>query len=348
MQQPLTGYDTALAERKQRIQSILDAHPFAPTWWLRGQHFQTIVPAYFRGVTPIAYRRERLETPDDDFLDVGHYEGDPNKPLVVTLHGLEGSPDRRYMVGLNHELHALGFNVVNMAHRSCWGEMNRARRMYHSGETSDLAFLVDTLIKRHPGKRIYVAGYSLGANVTAKWLGTLGDEVPEAVRGAAVVSAPYDLMVSGPHVDRQIFGLYVKKFLRTLIPKALAKEKQYPGCVDVEKVMACRTFRDFDTYATAALHGFRDAEDYWAKVACGQFLPGVRRMTMLLSSADDPFNPGSTLPYDLAAQSPWLVPQFTERGGHVGFMEGSVPGRFRYWVEAQIARFFAACEEEGV
>ena len=177
--------------------------------------------------------------------------------------------------------------------------------------------------------------------MVAKWLGELGHAVP--VRAAAVVSAPYDLTVSGPHIDRVLGGAYARHFLKTLVKKAEAKERQFPGCVDIERVRRAATLRAFDNDATAALHGFRDVDHYYDSQGCGQYLKHVRVPTMLLSSEDDPFNPACTLPREEADASDWLHPQFTKFGGHVGFVCGT-PSGFRYWAEEHIVRFFQLYE----
>lgn len=337
-----TANDPALQERLKRetIASLSDV-PFMPPAWLRNAHAQTIWSRYGHRILPPALRLERWDTPDDDFLRVHFLDVFPERPAALLFHGLEGSVESTYLVRLIHALHAAQFNVIVMEHRSCGGEMNRARRMYHSGETTDADFVIREFGRRFPDKTLYLAGYSLGGNVVAKWLGEQGADVPAYVQAAAVVSAPYDLLGSGPYVDSGIRRLlYVKHFLRKLIPKAIEKERQYPGCIDIECVKRSTTFREFDTYATAALHGFADAEDYYAKAACGQFLDRVRRPTLLLSAADDPFNPNWTFPQKLAEESPYLHAQFTELGGHVGFVNRNNGRGLAYWAEDQIVRFF--------
>ena len=224
-----------------------------------------------------------------------------------------------------------------MQFRGCGAEMNRAPRMYHSGETTDLAHIAARLSATF--ERIFIAGFSLGGNVLAKWLGESALAVPEKVVAAAAVSVPYDLVVSGPHIDKVLGGFYAKHFLRTLVKKAVEKEKQFPGCVDIARVRSSKTLYDFDHHATAKFHGFKGASHYYETQRSGQYLDGIRVPTMLLSSSDDPFNPGSTIPREAADASEYLHPQFTDRGGHVGFVYGS-PRAPRYWAEEQIVRFF--------
>lgn len=333
---------SAQAARKARMMETLNTHPFVPLTGAANAHAQTVGARYLRRTIQPEYRHERWTTPDDDFLDLHFVEGgDPGKPTALLLHGLEGCRESTYIRSLVRELSRQRWNAVVMEFRSCGGELNRARRMYHSGETTDLDYVAHRLLDRDPNMQLYVAGFSLGGNVTAKWLGEGGDDIPAAVKGAAVISAPYDLLTSSAHMDNSLSRFYVRHFLRMLIPKALAKEAQHPGCFDAEAVRRARTFNGFDDAATAPLHGFADAEDYYRKSGCGQFVSGIRRPTLLLSAADDPFNPGSTLPREAAEVSPYLHPQFPERGGHVGFLRRG----FGSWAEEQAVRFFTACND---
>lgn len=330
------------ARIKAEVMAELEAHPFRPPWWLQNPHVQTVGARYVRKAPRATLRAERWETPDNDFIQMHFLDGDPEMPTALLLHGLEGSIESTYFMGLIHELSKHRWNVAAMEFRSCSGEINLAQRMYHSGETEDVAFVAGRLIEQRPDIALYVAGYSLGGNVTAKWFGESGDALPENIKAGAVISAPYDLVASGKHMDGTINRVYVLHFLRMLKPKAIEKHRQYPGVLDIEKIRKARTFKEFDDHATAPLHGFRDAVDYYSSVACGQFLPGVRRPLLLLSAADDPFNPGNTLPRDLAERHPYLHPQFTDLGGHVGFVHRDAEGKFAYWAEEQIVRFFEA------
>ena len=329
-------------ERKAHVMELLGQHPFRPPWWLANNHVQTVWANRFRRLSLPPLRLERWDTPDGDFLRLHFQDGDSGKPLLLLLHGLEGSVDSRYIKGFYYQFQEDDWTVVTMEHRSCGGEMNRQKKMYHSGATEDLAFVVARLAETRPDTRVYVAGFSLGGNMTGKWLGEQGNAVPHNLKAAVVMSAPYNLVVSAAAMDRFRHRPYIRNFLQSLIPKALEKEKQFPGCVDVDAIRACRTFQEYDTHATAAIHGFRDAHHYYSTSGCGQYLDGIRRPTMLLSAEDDPFNPGSELPYEQAKESPYLHPVFTPRGGHVGHAYHRFPGRIAYWAEEQIKRFFLA------
>jgi len=326
----------------------LNAHPFIAPAWLRNAHAQTMWSPLFRKPPVVSRRIERIDTPDGDFVVLHISDGDAGMPAVLMLHGLEGSANSKYILGTHQKLQAIGWRCITMEFRGCSGEMNRARRLYHSGETTDVAFVASRLAAQFP--RLYLAGFSLGGNVLAKWLGESPNDVPKNVRAASVVSVPFDLVVSGPHIDRVLRGFYARHFLRSLVKKAIEKEKQFPDSIDVAKLRRARTLYDFDNHATAALHGFRDVDHYYSSQRSGQFLDRVRVPTMLLSAADDPFNPATTLPRDTADNSEYLHPQFTERGGHVGFVYGA-PHQARYWAEEQVVRFFQIYEQfntEGV
>lgn len=312
-------------ERKARVMSSLSEDHHGPPWWLQGGHRQTLLGPLLRRRHRWGGTLERWQTPDDDFLRVHLSLTSADSPLVILLHGLEGSVRSPYIQGFAAACADRGWSVAAVEHRSCGGEMNRARRLYHLGETSDVDFVVREAQRRWPHRDLLVAGFSAGANMLVKWLGEQGGRAPEAIRAAAAVSAPFEIASSARRIDHLLGGVYVAHFLRTLIPKALAKERQYPGCLDVARVRAARSFAAFDDCATAVLHGFRGAEEYWRTSSCGAFLPEIRRPTLLLSARDDPFHDEETLPTRTLLASPWLHGVFPSTGGHVGFHLGLAP-----------------------
>jgi hypothetical protein len=326
---------------KNRWMAELEKIPFAPG--ASNPHLHTVYGTVFRRPPPADLQLEQWPTPDGDRLRVHVGRSPSDRPIALLLHGLEGSARSPYIVGQARHLAARGYRPVVMEHRSCGGTMNQARRLYHSGETTDLDFVVRQLIQRWPGRPLFVYGVSLGGNQVAKWLGT--HTIPDAVRAAVVVSPPFDLTVSGAHMDAKGW-FYVRYFLRSLIPKALAKERQYPGSMDPVAVRTARTFEAFDTHATAALHGFADAQDYYRKSGCGQFLDQVRTPLLIVASEDDPFNPASTIPYRVVRESDYVLGLFPHRGGHVGFIGQSLL-RPCYWLEDVTTTFFECVRREG-
>ncbi|MEM1023703.1 MAG: alpha/beta fold hydrolase [Myxococcota bacterium] len=318
---------------RRALKELVEKAEFRPLG--RNAHLQTLGAAFGRRVPESPSLLEVWNTSDDDFLRVHRWDRPEPVGMALLLHGLEGSARSPYVRGVARALHARGFSVYVMEHRSCGGPMNRARRLYHSGETTDLDFVVRGLVKRHPELPLTLFGVSLGGNQIAKWLGT--HEVPSAVAGAVVVSPPFDLVASGAHMDRSSLT-YVRYFLRTLIPKAVAKEAQYPGCVDIEAVRRATNFESFDEHGTAALHGFASARDYYERSSCGRYLEGIRVPTLFVAAEDDPFNPGETIPRAQFHDSEWLHGLFPRHGGHVGFM-GRGRGGPTFWLDELAADF---------
>lgn len=314
---------------------------FRAAWWLRGAHLQTVGGKLLRPRVALPLERERLETPDGDFLDLDFtLRPRLDAPIVLVLHGLEGSARRRYTMLTYRELLARGLHAVGMNFRSCSGEPNRLPRFYHSGETGDLEYVLGVLGERYPGVAIGVVGYSLGGNVLLRYLGERGEAAGARVRAAVAVSVPFDLTAGGETLERGIMGrVYTEYFLRSLRRKVEAKEAILAGVCDVEAVRRARTLREFDDAITAPLHGFADAADYYRRASSAAVLDAIRVPTLLLQSEDDPFLPARHLPRDAVRRNPALIAAFTKRGGHVGFVSGALPWRPRFWAEAEAARF---------
>ncbi|HEX6810132.1 MAG TPA: alpha/beta fold hydrolase [Planctomycetota bacterium] len=330
--------DGAQQQQRQLVLAELARTPFRPAWWARPTSVQLLLAG--RGRRQSDLRTETWPTPDGDRLCVHVLDGERSRPVVLLLHGLEGSRESRYVGDVAAEAVQRGWQLVVLEFRSCSKEPNLARRTYHSGETTDLAFVVERLSVEQPGRDLYAIGFSLGGNVLLKWLGEARHRGQAAVRAAAAISTPFDLEVCARQCDERYGGRITRHFLRTLVPKAIAKEKQFPGCIDAGAVRRCRTFAAFDDLVTAPLHGFRDARHYWRDSSCQRFLAGIERPALLIAAADDPLVPAKVLPHGEVAENPFLVPQFVEHGGHVGFLAGGPPWRPQRWAEAQAFRFF--------
>ncbi|MGD2153747.1 MAG: hydrolase [Gemmatimonadales bacterium] len=316
--------------------------PFSPAWWLRGRHRQTLWNRTLRTRPQVATTRARWTTPDGDFLDLDFMDGPVASPQLLVVHGLEGSSDRKYVRGFLSLAAQRGWRGVALNFRGCGGTPNRAPRLYHSGETADLDWVIGQLAKRDPGAPILPVGVSLGGNVLLKWLGEEGEQVADDVAAAAAISTPYDLTATAEKMSRGIGRLYTHFFLRTLKKKALHKAEQYPDILDAAAIRRARNWRQYDDAATAPLHGFRDAADYWQRSSSIHFLDRIRRPVLLLSARDDPFIPETTLPREAVERSPWLHAEFTERGGHAGFVAGALPWQPVYWAERRAVEFLAS------
>ena len=321
--------------------------PFRQASWLRGPHLQTVLGKFIRPRLDPGLIRERWETEDGDFLDLDFGpDPSPQAPLVVILHGLEGSTHRAYVRLAMAELLGRGIRPIGLNFRSCSGEPNRRPRFYHSGETEDVAWVLAGLRKRFPHRSLGALGFSLGGNVLLKHLGEVGDAGGNPLQAAAAISVPFDLVAGTRALESGRMGrLYTGYFLRSLRAKTQAKRSLLEGVVDLDRVLAARTLREFDDAATAPLHGFPDAWTYYRESSAAGFLSRIRTPTLLLQSADDPFLPADALPRRAVEASPWLVDGIQSRGGHVGFVERSKGMKPAFWAEQEAARYLAGVLE---
>jgi predicted alpha/beta-fold hydrolase len=311
---------------------------FVPAWGLRNPDAQTLFAYWLRprALVP-GVVRERWETPDGDFLDVDRLPGAPAAPHVLVLHGLEGSTRSGYVQALLKGAATYGWGATALNFRSCSGEPNRIARSYSSGETDDPRWVLHQLRNEHGIQGPLVAvGFSLGANALLKLLAEDGEQ--SLLSAAVAVSTPFDLSVCSKWLDTRsgIGTLYRESFLRSLKQKALGKATRFPEQLDIRAIRKARTLEAFDDAVTAPLYGFANAQDYYRDASAGFRLEGIRRPTLLLSSKDDPVVPRSVLPAEL--HNPHLSETWTERGGHVGFLTGSLwrPG---FWAEARSLDF---------
>jgi len=315
--------------------------PFHPTRWLPNAHLQTLAGKLLRPKEELNLERLRIETPDGDFLDLD-LGPDPGAeaPFVVVLHGLEGSTSRAYVRTAMAALARAKMRPIGMNFRSCSGVPNRRARFYHSGETRDLSFVVDVLRKKFPDRTFGALGFSLGGNVLLRYLGEKGDSTPPRFLGAAVISVPYDLTAGSRMLEVGWMGkIYTRYFLRSLQEKARAKRHLLNGVVDLERILKARSLREFDEVATAPLHGFRNAGEYYREASSGPILKSIRVPTYLLHAMDDPFLPEHAVPREAVNENPWLAASFPRRGGHVGFVGGKPPWRPTFWAETEAIRY---------
>ncbi len=318
---------------------------YRPAWWL-GPHSATIWGRLVRRELEPAVRLERWDTPDGDFVEIARLApaGDPAvTPRLLLLHGLEGGLHSHYARGLFREAARRGWGMDLLLFRTCGPTPNRLPRSYHSGETGDAWFVLQRLATESSAP-LGVIGVSLGGNVLCKLLGERGESMPDVVRGAVAVSVPFDLARASRWIGRGFGAVYERAFLRTLIPKALAKIARHSELAPLTSVQRARTLWAFDDHFTAPLHGFADAADYYARASSRAFVADARRPLLLLSAVDDPFLPPDVL-HDVARLvqgHPHITAEFPARGGHVGFVSGRTPWRAEYYGERRAADFLAA------
>ena len=320
-------------------------HPYVNSRWLPNGHSQTIFGRLARRKDGIIFNRRRIDTPDGDFIDLdfpevaGHVVPE-EAPLVLLLHGLEGNARRSYACETYRRLAQLGIRSVGMNYRSCSGEINRVARFYHSGATDDVALALSTLAHWFPNNRRGLIGFSLGANLTLKFLGEQGSTGQKWVSSAVAVSPPFDMKKSTELLGRGISKWYTRYFLQSLRPKIVAKANLLEPFVDLDKLLAARTFREFDEVGTAPLGGFQSADDYYEKCSTAQFLPTINAPTLIIRALDDPLFAPDDVPYEVIDANPCLTAAITPEGGHMGFVEGH-PGQLNCWAEQEATRFLA-------
>jgi len=315
--------------------------PFRSPAWLPGGHLQTIWP-YLLPRPDVAFRRERVSAPDGDFWDfdwVDSPTASPDAPLVVLLHGLEGSSGSHYARAMMAALETRGWRGVVPHFRGCGGELNRMPRAYHSGDHLEAQAMLAAIRARIPAAaRVYVVGVSVGGSVILNWLGRAGRDAARMVTAAAAVSAPLDLTAAGISIGQGLNRIYTHNFLTTLKPKSLAMAQRFPGLIDAAKVKRARSMDAFDDAVTAVLHGFVDSADYWRRASSKPWLSGIAVPTLVLNARNDPFVPEESLPIPTEASADVLLDQ-PDEGGHVGFLSGPFPGNVD-WLPRRLLDFF--------
>ncbi|WP_312261498.1 YheT family hydrolase [Candidatus Igneacidithiobacillus taiwanensis] len=303
---------------------------FRPPFWLPNGDAETLWAPFFSRSERVPLRRELWTTPDDDQIAVDWVDGDPQAPAVVLFHGLGSSSRGHYSLALAAALQARRWTGCLVNFRGCGGLDNRKPRAYHAGDSDEIAWIVERLQRSF--STLYAVGVSLGGNALLKYL---GEERGDHLTAAVAVCAPVDLVATAAHIAQR--PLYERYFVRTLQRQMGHYASRYPDLVDWQAVHSARTLRAFDDAFTAPVHGFRDALSYWQQGSSGPGLARVRVPTLLINSRNDPIVP-------LADVAKWqrsaaVQTCFTDRGGHVAYVQGSFPGHTRY-LPQQILRFF--------
>ena len=304
---------------------------FVPAWWLPGPHSPTLWPSLFRRRPKLALHRERVELSDGDFLDLSWY-GNEYAPIVLLLHGLEGSLDSHYARPLLKALAEAGYLACMLHFRGCSGEPNRLPRSYHSGDSAELQTVTEH-IHSSRGQPVYaIIGFSLGGNLLLKWLGERG--ATAGIQRAMAVSVPFLLDQAADRLDQGFSRLYQKHLLDSLKRKYREKFRRITSPLNVD-LAQIRNFRQFDEYITAPLHGFAGADDYYRRCSCRQFIPGIRIPTLILHDRHDPFMWPHTVPeaWELPDE---VVLELTEGGGHAGFISNRTGSRGAYWPDKRL------------
>lgn len=310
---------------------------YNPSILFKHHHFSTMYPSLFRKVKNVTYNRERITTPDEDFIDLD-WSKNGSKALAVVCHGLEGSADSAYVRGMVRAFNGVNWDAVGYNYRSCSGEPNRLLKAYHAGATDDLDTVLQHILATSDYDKIALIGFSLGGNLVLRYFGESPDRVPEQVKTAVAISAPVDLAGCAKTIAQPHNFVYNQRFVRKLRVKTEWKKAQILAAgLDYETLYASKSLTAFDDLFTAPVNGFKDAADYWAKCSAKPVLTNIQRPSLLLNALNDPFLSKSCFPYEAAAANPFFELKTTNYGGHVGFAQFNKVGL--YWNEAFVIQW---------
>jgi uncharacterized protein len=316
---------------------ILTAPHYRPPFPFRNAHVNTIYPALFRQVPDVSYERERISTPDGDFLDLD-WSRVGSDSLLVALHGLEGNADRAYMRGMVRRFNLGTWDALALNMRGCSGEPNQQLRAYHMGATDDLQTVISHVENLDRYRRIALLGFSLGGNVTMRYLGEKGRHVSTLIHKAAVFSVPCYLPTASANFNQLRNRVYLKRFLKTLNEKMHDKARRFPDAYQL-RIERPRNFDEFDEVFTAPVHGYQGAQDYWKRASSRDVLHQIEVPSLMVNAEDDTFLSEECYPSKLAQNSNLFHLMRPRFGGHCGFY---TPGRHNiYWSEEQAFRFIA-------
>ena len=302
---------------------------FTTPFYLSGSHLQTIIPSIFRKVKGVKYSRERILTPDNDFLDLDWSFsnktedkiptlGKSKDDLVILSHGLEGDTSRQYMLGMVKIFNENGNDCLAWNFRSCSGEMNKNIRFYHSGATDDLDLVIRHAISKGY-KNVYLIGFSLGGNLSLKYL---GEKKPYTeIKKCIVFSVPLDLAGSSEKIAKPTNWIYTKRFLNSLKTKIRLKAKYFPDELKLDNLGKIKTVEAFDEEYTSKLHGFINAKDYYAKNSSIIFVEKITIPTLIVNAQNDPFLSNKCYPTEKLQSHTHVKLEIPLQGGHCGFLQ---------------------------
>ncbi len=309
---------------------------YTPPPLMKNGHVQTVFPSLFRKIKGVTYTRERIVTPDDDFLDID-WSRHGHRRLAIVSHGLEGDSDRTYVKGMVRALNHFGWDCLAWNFRGCSGHINRRLKFYHSGSCDDLATVIEHAAATGRYHEIALMGFSIGGNITLLYLGKNREKLHPLVSCAAVLSVPCDLAAGADALARSANRLYMQRFLRLLHQKIKTKMEIMPDRIDDKGYADLKTFADFDNRYTAPINGFRNATDYWRQCSSKPWIKDITIPTLMISAVNDPFLTPACFPETEVAANHNVYLETPESGGHVGFIQFNHKGL--YWSEQRIGEF---------
>lgn len=315
--------------------AIIKSTYSGPPAYLFNAHLETIIPSLFRKIRDVLYHREKIDTPDGDFLNLDWSKVGSDQLLIIS-HGLEGDSERHYVKGMVKLFNSRKIDVLVWNNRSCGGEINLMPILYHHGASYDLDTTITHVLKNHSYEEIFLTGISMGGAQTLKYLGEKGLDLPVQIKRAAVYSTPCNLLSSANTLKVRGNTFYKKRFLGKLKVKIKAKAEQFPDLIDLGLLESVRDFDSFDTLFTAKLHGFKDAQDFYLSVSADKWMPFIVIPTLVINALNDPLLGPDCYPFKLAESKAEIILEMPKRGGHTGFV---VRGEEFTWAEYRVQEF---------
>ena len=309
---------------------------YKPSLLFKNAHFNTVYKTLFYDGKS-AYKRKRITTKDNDFLDLD-FSTNNAETLVIAMHGLEGSSQSKYILSVVKYLNSNSLDCVAVNFRGCSGEDNKHMYSYNSGKTDDVITIINYILNNYNYKNIVLLGYSMGGNITLKYLGENAN-IPSEVKGGIAISTPCDLEGSSNSLANWNNTIYLKRFMKSLKNKTLQKLQKFPECeLDKNAIANAKTFKDFDNAVTAPLFGYKNAQDYWRQCSSKQFLNTIKLPTLIINALDDSFLSESCYPFNEAKINSNLFFETPKYGGHVGF-NSYFFGKDILWSENRILNY---------
>ena len=325
---------------------IIQYQAYQPPAFLFNGHLQTIIPSQLRIVRGIHYERVKVKTEDQDFLLLDWSKRGADR-LVIISHGLEGDSTRPYMLGMARAFNRAGYDALAWNFRGCGGEINDTLRFYHSGSTADLDFVLREALRQQHYQEVVLAGFSLGGNLTLKYLGEQGNRLSPLIKKAVVFSVPLDLSSCAGRISSSSNFIYNWRFLYHLKQKIRQKAALMPELLSTEHLGKIRTLKDFDDFYTAPLHGFQDADDYYAQCSSLYFLDKIRIPTLIVNAQNDPFLSEKCFFTEQTLPSDYIYFEAPKEGGHCGFMQKQIKKDDNFWSENEAVAFCSTTDNEN-
>lgn len=308
---------------------------YVPPWWLKNAHLSTIFPSVFRKVEGVNYKRERIRTVDEDFIDLDWLRKS-NDRLVVLLHGLEGSSDRAYMKGMAKYFHENNWDIVAYNCRGCSGDVNIQPRLYHHGDTDDVSCVIGHVNEKNNYQQIILIGFSMGGSLILNYLGNQKHNVPDNIHAAVTYSVPCDLKASAIELSRNGNRFYRKRFLKKLSLKIKVKSEQFPDIISADGLEDITSFHEFESKYTAPIHGFNSADDFYEYASAKNYIKNIRIPTLIVNAANDPMFTNECYPIKEVENLSNVYLEIPSYGGHVGFTKSLID---ESWMEERALEF---------